>query len=197
MLDLRLAIRWRTRAKLFSFLDQVSSDAFITRLCTAASVSSLPTLKKTPRTVVTDERQKWLSSRLSFRLCYDGHLRRLYGTFWFPDLMTLLDHAMIQVRVFLLSRIMLLSQDDLHRVRREPRFRPRSSRSPTTFTYASLWRSDFTVQERTDRYAKRGKGPRSEQEGRRRRVGRRTSRSARGDVWSPFPYVSARVFSFL
>jgi hypothetical protein len=91
----------------------------------------------------------------------------------------------------------IMSQDDLHRVRREPRFRPRSSRSPTTFTYASLWRSDFTVQERTDRYAKRGKGPRSEQEGRRRRVGRRTSRSARGDVWSPFPYVSARVFSFL
>jgi hypothetical protein len=42
--------------------------------------------------------------------------------------------------------------------------RPRSSRSPTTFTYASLWRSDFTVQERTDRYAKRGKGLRSERE---------------------------------
>ena len=37
-------------------------------------------------------------------------------------------------------------------------FRPRSSRSPTTLTYASLWRSDFTVQERTDPYAKRGKG---------------------------------------
>jgi hypothetical protein len=53
----------------------------------------------------------------------------------------------------------LLSQDDLHRARRKPRFRPRSSRSLITLTYASLWRSDFTVQEHTDRYVKRWKGP--------------------------------------
>jgi hypothetical protein len=90
-----------------TFPEQVSSVAFITRLCTATSVSSLPAPTKTSRTAVTDERQEWLSSRLSFRFCCDGHLRRLYGTFWFPDLMTISDHVMIQARVFLWSRIKL------------------------------------------------------------------------------------------